>query len=259
VALAKRKIVAVAFDHLQEVNARTSLFLSQFNMTDRPRVSSQHDMVGEAVTDVRHPRRVPAGPGPLLLINADEENNLVVDLSQMLLHDEVQLRKAAVRHFQELSKEVSSLTPKSKAALKQLSSQISKAKPASWREAAVQAFDTLQQDFFCSLAAFKQCLQLDYRAGITEQAKFVFWPSLNSVDSIDDPLCTVSKLREDAKKELQGKLNGAKTLENALTKYFRTAGHLPLTGEMSAAGVVAAWIKEHKETDVWTQVWRWGV
>jgi hypothetical protein len=212
----------------------------------------------EAVVDEGDPRRIQGTPGPFLFLNDGKAKRLVINMSDGLLNDDPEVRKASVRHFQHLAGLRGLLTPKSADLLNKQSRDAISQNSKKWYRTAMEIFDALQNDFLCCLAGFRQCLELDFREGIDQSVEALFFPSLSSMDSITEPVCSVSNHADDARKPFGAILKSASSLREAATRYFECFGHIPLAGDLSLGRLVQDWIADHHdESAVWETVWAW--
>ncbi len=255
----KRSIVKRALFHVHEIDARTMAFLKTIGIASDATGPEIGRVAQDAIVNVSNPARISSSPGPLLFVKEGDTSRLVIDMIDMLLSENSEMRKAAAKHFQESSALDRVLTPKSKKVLNQSAGKLLSVEPDEWRRAAMGAFDALQDDILCRLAAFRQCLELDFQEGLDPLADSILRPSLTSTDSIDEPMCTVTSLLDKVRTIVDGCLHDAQTLEDVLQRYFRACGHLTLAGDLSLAALVARWMAEHPdEHDAWARIWRWA-
>ncbi|WP_397570424.1 hypothetical protein [Schlesneria sp. T3-172] len=209
------------------------------------------------LTQTDHPQRLPLPDGPLVVI-VENENAGILEVSEHLLSQDVNIRRAAYQHFlsaqsnQEcwVSAYVLDLLQKNADALMDADESI-------WIPAGLLLRDAIELDFRANCAGVHQSSQEGFDQSYQKYLNKVIWPRANCFEH--DRPTIINPIEES--QQIRTKLNELSSLDDlnsALNGYLAFCGYLPLAGELSAGSLIAAWDALHPGHDLWKAVWGWA-
>lgn len=209
------------------------------------------------IRDVEHPRRLPLPPGPLVVVR-DGDHLGIVDAAEHLLRPEVELREAALEHFERgRDCEPAWLTPYTIHVLDEVREAILSDSETKWIAAGLTLHDATKTDLFANIAGVRQTTGIRFREGYQEFLRLVFRPPLKSLEHLRPPVWNPGEQRKEITRWIMEWSDRCDELGQALRAYFQSCGYIPLARNWSASRLVELWRQKHGDTDVWDSVWRW--
>ena len=259
----KQRIMRYVLEKRDQVDARTAALLQKNDLLRTAKPEGIPEATVAVLRDANHVSRVPVPPGPLVfqLETGGKPAALVLVVADFLLNPSIEVRRAALSHFQRLAEAPDPLlTQRTKDTIRSNTEALLSEDGFLWRTAALAMSDTIRDDWLCGLAGLKQCLVRRFDEGVEPHLRVVLRPEVTSVDSINfrvwDPASQQAILREI----VQDCVDGSDTLGEALGKYYREGGHLPLGIAHGIAKVAEKWaeLRDSRPREVWEEVWGWA-
>lgn len=258
----KKQLVLIAIEHLNMVDSRTLTVLQKNKIFESLDPKQKYEDILPVLSKKDHPDRIPVSSGPLLfcLVRKEPPETGVVNLAELFFSREVDVRKMVYDYFCNLEdQEMPFLTAKTIALLKAMGNTLLSTDNQKWRDASIAIFDAMNEDWYCSYSALKQCLQRKFVSGIEEYLTKVVRPSIPSVESVTIGIWDPSEQREEILQTISNIIEENTNFETALNRYYFSFGHLPYAGQLSFVDLVDKWQAKHGQFDnIWTILWTWA-
>jgi hypothetical protein len=258
----RRKIAQVGLKHVDAVDARTAAVLKKNSILRRDWLYDEVEsrLIGEIVADPSHPKRFPIRPGPAIVRVTTESSRTVVPVVVLLLAEDVEVRKAALAHFEHAGEGSNPwLTPKTIHVLSNCKRQLLLSNSKGWRTAGIRIHDAIRDDWLCNLQGLAQAAELHFNDGIQEYLSPVLRPTVTSLDSISMAVWSPGQERSKIDAMIADAVSSAETLTEALQRYYSKLGHLPLAGALGMGEVACRWAEKANAPEcIWDEVWKWA-
>lgn len=262
IARSKKRMAAIAIDHLKQIDTRTVTSFHKHGIFIEQKLPDIYEDTLAILQDKKHSNRIPVLDGPLLFHRkqGDKPVNLAINVSDLFFSENIKLRKAALAHFEEMITNGSCLlTPKSETIIKQQKDKFLSTTSQEWQQSAITLSDIIKDDWLSNLAAVKQCLAINFQKGVEEHLTRLIRPSISSIDSIIIGVWAATEQVEEIKKSILKCIDNSESFEDALSAYYKRFGHIPLAKELSIIQIVEEWEKRNgKIKDIWTTLWNWA-
>ncbi|MBW8015460.1 MAG: hypothetical protein FVQ82_04675 [Planctomycetes bacterium] len=258
----KKQMAILAIRHLEMVDARTLTIFQKYGIFDSIESELNREDILPILKKSKHPDRRDIGAGPLFCYLAKKEppEANIVEVADLLFSTDVELREEALKYFNNLQDgELPLLTPRSRGILQALGGDVLSEEKQKWRDAAVAIYDVLEDDWYCSYAALKQCLSRNFTHGIEHHLTKVIRPTIPSVDSVMLGVWEASKQKEQIKDKIKQIVTVNSDIVKALDAYLMTLGHIPLASDLSIISLIDEWQNEYGAIEnIWEVLWTWA-
>ncbi len=255
----KGRITKQAFIHLKDgiLPTRLSLILQKQGVLDKPVQSHLDNHLCQVLKDQSHPDRIQVDPGPFLFYKKSaNDDQSAFKVSTLLQSPHQQERNAAIKFFvNDGNSNLVPLTVETKSILGKNKNMILGTDKQSWINPALEAYDSLENDFLLNLAGVSQCLKAQMDQGLEEHLSVILWPTYESINALDFPIQSPGESSEKIKTLINEACN-KKSFCDALNTLFNSLGHLPLANPFQQ--LFKDWkTKFKKNYDFWTELKSW--
>ncbi|MBA4148879.1 MAG: hypothetical protein H0X66_12255 [Verrucomicrobia bacterium] len=251
-----------AFHHLNEIDARTGTILIKTGVISGDYAGLENEYGFAVLSSSDHPDRIQTGFGPIIAHYAkgDKEKALVIEVAPLLLNSDRKWRIAAYNHFVSIVGGLRHPQPERlQSLLRQTKELLFSEAIESWGGTAITLFDAIVDDFFLNLAAFKQCLRLNYNPGLNVYFSKLIKPPLSSVEFIELSVPLLSKQHAEIDALIRKIATEADCFSSACEMYYREVGDVPLAPSFGMSRVLDEWLVLKREyTDIWQETWQWA-
>jgi hypothetical protein len=261
ISVFKALVMQNALHGYTELDVRTVTILQKNGLLAEVRPLALAPDSVEILADPAHPHRIACPPGPLIFFRRGEAEQAIGYVADLLLHPDGAIRSISIEHFELFAAtHPQVLTPKSKVVIAERRTDMCSTDPHTWRSAALEISDRLQEDFLCNLAGVRQSLAMRFDEGMAQYFPRILWPTVSSIDSITLPFPLPSEQRQELSTCMQDIVTTSVTLADAMDRYYVSCGFIPLAEAVSMGSLVRAWTSTHLTAadDLWDQVWRWA-
>jgi hypothetical protein len=220
--------------------------------------------IQEIVLDPAHKGRLKDGSGPTLGFDLGNKERGRIPLETILWQPTKELRASALREIESRAAANSAmhplLAPTTLLKLQGLANQLMSDQIEIAMDAAYRGIVLLDNDFFFSVSEVRQGLLLNDDDSLISSIKRALHPSPEAVSfMIEHPARELRSNPSKIEDLAAGICTSSVDLSSLLDKYFRSFGHLPLSGKWSLGQVLRCFIKELKlNQPPWDEAWDWA-
>ena len=259
-----KHMALVSIQHLDKIDVRTItvLYVNDYFKGAFKYPSVNEKTILPLLYNKEHPYLLSHITGPILFQRDDNNKKQfhAAEIINLLLNDNVNIRKAAFFHFEQmLNKEPALLNQRSKEMIIKFKNALNSSDIDKWGDAAINISDAIQDDWLCNLSGVKQCLAINDVKGLEKFLTLVLRPSISSIESIGIGIWAASEQKEKIEEFIFESVLKANDLEKALNSFYYNLGHLPLCNDLSIGRIITEW-KKHKRRfkNTWDIVWKWA-
>ncbi|MEQ8637929.1 tetratricopeptide repeat protein [Gimesia maris] len=205
----------------------------------------------EIIEDPEHKNRWPGSYGPYILARNEKNVREMIELNIAILTPDLRLRKAGLAELDRqmivhTNRKFLFLSPQTKIEIDKNRDDLLSDDTQKCLTASIKTSDLLEEDFFYQMAGFKQSLLFNLGTEVSTLLKRLLTPSEETIQFLRElPIWSPLRQHSEIEELLIRIIEKSSTLSEVLSEYFRLFGHIPLTGKISAGGVVAAWADKH--------------
>jgi hypothetical protein len=250
---------AIALHGLEQIDSRSAALFQSWGLLRGASPPSLPADTAALISDDRESRRVPSSYGPFVFVQEDEKRRSVIDAVDMLTYSRSDVRAAALVHIMRGSPNNDCMLESTSDRLRKFSTEIESDDPSRWRRPAAAAADMLRDDFLFAVNGLSQSLRMEFTEGFNHYLPHVLRPLPRTLQRITLDIWEPENELERISSMIDSWVDGASTVSEACTKYYRALGYLPLAGVHSIVSVVERWLVGHPETgSPWESVWEWA-
>jgi hypothetical protein len=257
----QKRILAIAFLHIERIDIRTLIPLQQLNLSDL-KATLGIDIAPEIIREPNHKQRLPLLPGPLLIYcNAEHSENFIADIKDLFCSPFKEIRHALLDYCEKMiDKEKLHVAPNTKKILKVKRNDILSEVASLWKPAAIAIYDTLNNDVSISIAKVNQIMhsELEIKELLNTHVPKILYPKMQTLDFTELAVNIPEKEHDNIQQLLKVIVNDSESIYDLCQKYYAKFGHLPLVPKFSLAQVIKNWCVENEKSEIWEDVWSWA-
>ena len=198
--------------------------------------------------------------GPLLFFHGEPASPQVRQATDLLLDGRKRVRTATLTHLQSFRKKGRLISNRTLAIIDANAAAFKSTRLSNWQPAALQIVDAVENDLLLSIAGLRQCLAARLNDGYSKYMGRVLRPTHQSLEGFDLALIGASAQQPEIEQTILQIVDEATAWNDALTRYWRRYGHVPLGAEMSVNRLYKEWCAAEKPlpAEMFNALWHWS-